>query len=63
MKKLIAIIAFLLMTCTPRPEIIKDPIHEENYIQFNECGKTEIIQDPLFPENYLVFPDCENQEK
>lgn len=54
MKKLLLLLLFLI-ACTPRSEIIKDPIFEENYIRYDRNGKTEIIQDPLFEDNYLIF--------
>jgi hypothetical protein len=65
MKKLILILAFILLACTPKSEIIKDPIFEENYIQYNEDGtKSYIVEDPIFEGNYIVYPeprykDCE----
>ena len=64
MKKLL-LIAFLLFACAPKSEIVKDPIFEENYIQYREDGtKAYIVQDPIFEDNYLVFPEpkCEGCE-
>jgi hypothetical protein len=60
MKKLFLLILFLV-ACTPKPEVIKDPIFEENYIRHDKCGKAYIVQDPLFEDNYMIFEEpCED---
>ena len=61
MKKLILLLAMLLMACvTGKKEIIRDPIFhdQQNYIVFGGDGKEAyIMRDPIFADeqNYIIY--------
>ena len=64
MKKLILLLAMLLMACaTGKKEVLEDPIFPQNKIIYDQQGNVGyMMQDPIFPQNYILYDSEKGKE-